>query len=270
MLDLVSKICVRHNIHANNTNTIVINRRVKGVKYMKPTIVTLALSACLSLVLLGGPTAHAQEQDEEEPVQETEIIITVEAGDTLTSIAEKHGVTYVELYNANESIANPDQIDIGDKVRVPNKEDELPDRFSSYQASVVAAQAAAQAAYQPATTAPAATYTTQTYTSAPVNSSSYYVGNGMWCTDYVHSKRPDVAIYGNAGMNWIGSAQAAGKSTGTTPQAGAVAVTNGHVAYVESVNPDGSYVVSEMGWNYQAGNYNKRTVQPGTFGGFIY
>jgi surface antigen len=92
----------------------------------------------------------------------------------------------------------------------------------------------------------------------------------MWCTDYVHSKRPDVAIYGNAGYNWISSAQAAGKTTGSTAQAGAVAVTNGHVAYVESVNPDGSYVVSEMGWNYQAGNYNKRTVAPGTFGAFIY
>lgn len=92
----------------------------------------------------------------------------------------------------------------------------------------------------------------------------------MWCTDYVHSKRPDVAIYGNAGMSWIGSAQAEGKSTGSTPKAGAVAVTDGHVAYVEKVNSDGSYVVSEMGWNYQAGNYNQRTVQPGAFGGFIY
>src|SRR5690606_33697735 len=116
------------------------------------------------------------------------------------------------------------------------------------------------AAYQPAVTQSAPVVaTTQSYTSAPVNSSSYYVGNGMWCTDYVHSKRPDVAIYGNAGMSWIGSAQAAGKSTGSAPRAGAVAVTNGHVAYVEKVNSDGSYVVSEMGWNYQAGNYNKRT-----------
>ncbi len=92
----------------------------------------------------------------------------------------------------------------------------------------------------------------------------------MWCTDYVHSKRPDVPVYGNAGYNWVSSAQAQGKATGTAPRAGAVAVTNGHVAYVESVNADGSYVVSEMGWNYQAGNYNQRTVNPGTFGQFIY
>lgn len=234
---------------------------------MKPTIVTLALSACLSLVLFGGATANAQEQKEEEPQPATEIIVTVEAGDTLTSIAEKHGVTYVELFNANEGIINPDQIDIGNQVRVPKKEEALPDRFSEYQAQVSAALAAAPVVYQQAATT---TYTTQSYTAAPVNSSSYYVGNGMWCTDYVHSKRPDVAIYGNAGYNWIGSAQAAGKATGSTPQAGAVAVMNGHVAYVESVNGDGSYVVSEMGWNYQAGNYNKRTVQPGAFGAFIY
>lgn len=227
---------------------------------MKPTVLTLALSACISLVLFGGTTAHAQAGDTKEPASKTEVIVTVEAGDTLSSIAEKHGVTYVELFNANESIANPDMIDIGDTVRVPQKEETLPDRFASYQATV----AASRPSYSPVT------YTTQSYTSAPVNASSYYVGNGMWCTDYVHSRRPDVAIYGNAGYNWIGSAQAAGKATGSAPQAGAVAVMNGHVAYVESVNSDGSYVVSEMGWNYTAGNYNKRTVSPGTFGAFIY
>jgi len=228
---------------------------------MKSIVKLLALSAMFSLVLLGGANAHAEEKKTEEPKKETEIIVTVEAGDTLTSIAEKYGVTYPELYNANDFIANPDQIDVGNKIRVPKKDETLPDRFSSYEAQLAAAVAARPAA---------STYTTKSYTSAPVNSSSYYVGNGMWCTDYVHSRRPDVAIYGNAGYNWIGSAQAAGKATGSTPQAGAVAVMNGHVAYVESVNPDGSYVVSEMGWNYQAGNYNKRTVQPGAFGAFIY
>lgn len=97
-----------------------------------------------------------------------------------------------------------------------------------------------------------------------------YTGNGMWCTDYVHSKRPDVPIYGNAGYNWIAAAQAEGRATGTAPQPGAIAVTAGHVAYVESVNGDGTYVVSEMGWNFTAGAYNMRTVGPGAFGGFIY
>lgn len=182
--------------------------------------------------------------------------IEVKKGDTLDSIAREHGTDYVTLYNANRDIANPDVIDVGQKIRIPKGDEKLEDRFSNYHATVVAPRVQSTV--------------TRNYSKAPVNSTSYYVGNGMWCTDYVHSRRPDVAVYGNAGYGWIGAAEAQGKSTGSAPRAGAVAVQNGHVAYVESVNTDGSYVVSEMGWNYRAGNYNKRTVSPGTFGGFIY
>ena len=187
-------------------------------------------------------------------------------GDSLSSIAEANGTTWTRLFDANESIANPDTINPGDKIRVPAANEQLADRTSA----ALAAQQTVRAQAAPAPVSRRSTYTTRQYTSKPVSSSSYYVGNGMWCTDYVHSRRPDVAVYGNAGYNWISAAQRAGKSTGTAPQAGAVAVTNGHVAYVESVNADGSYTVSEMGWNYKAGNYNKRTVRPGTFGQFIY
>ncbi len=221
-----------------------------------------ALAVVFSIGLISAPTTHATEKTDTQKAKETPVIVTVQPGDTLTSIADTHQTTYVRVFNANDFIVNPDQIDVGDEIHIPTVEEELPDRYTAQQAQVAATQV-----YQPAAST---SYTTQTYTSAPVNSSSYYVGNGMWCTDYVHSKRPDVAIYGNAGYNWISSAQAAGKTTGSAPRAGAVAVTNGHVAYVESVNSDGSYVVSEMGWNYKAGNYNQRTVQPGAFGGFIY
>ena len=181
----------------------------------------------------------------------------------MASIAEKYNTTWTRIFDANESLSNPNAIDIGQKLRIPSAEEVLPDRSST----IVAVQQAAASSTPSARTS---TVTTRSYSSKPINSSSYYVGNGMWCTDYVHSRRPDVAVYGNAGYGWISSAQAAGKSTGSAPRAGAVAVTNGHVAYVESVNSDGSYTVSEMGWNYRAGNYNKRTVRPGTFGQFIY
>lgn len=216
-----------------------------------------AFAVIFSVILFTAPSAAAEEKPASKTEEKQPIVVVVQPGDTLTSIAEAHGTTYARLYDANDFIANPDQIDVGNQIRIPASEEALNDRFTNYQAQVAAAPRAT-------------TYTTQRYTSTPVNSSSYYVGNGMWCTDYVHSKRPDVAVYGNAGYGWISAAQAAGKSTGKTPQAGAVAVMNGHVAYVENVNPDGSYVVSEMGWNYKAGNYNQRTVQPGTFGGFIY
>lgn len=231
---------------------------------MKISLVALGAIGLLTLGVGSDTHATSDKPDKTESSTDDHKIVTVQAGDTLSSIARAHDTTYVVLYNANQDIANPDAIDVGDEIRIPKQDEELPDRFAEYQATV-AAQYIAPVVSQTATT-----YTTRSYSSTPVNSTSYYVGNGMWCTDYVHSKRPDVPIYGNAGYNWIGSAQAQGKATGTTPQAGAVAVMNGHVAYVESVNADGSYVVSEMGWNYQAGNYNQRTVQPGTFGGFIY
>jgi surface antigen len=215
----------------------------------------LAAFAIGAIAILGAPSAHAK----------SETTVEIKQGDTLEKIATDHKTTYVRIFNANEQLTSPDLINAGDKVRIPSDDEQLPDRY----AQVAAAQATA-AASTPVIAQTATTYTTRNYSSAPVNSNSYYVGNGMWCTDWVHSKRADVPIYGNAGYNWVSAAQAQGKATGTTAQAGAVAVTNGHVAYVESVNSDGSYVVSEMGWNYKAGNYNQRTVQPGTFGAFIY
>ena len=62
-----------------------------------------------------------------------------------------------------------------------------------------------------------------------------------------------------------------------TPKVGAIMVTweryLGHVAYVESVNADGPWTVSEM--NYVAFNViDLRTIKPGQLGtrlvGFIY
>ena len=209
------------------------------------------------------PSSAPKDKSDEAKPTEQPVYVVIAAGDSLASIAEKYNTTWTRIFDANESLSNPNTIDIGQKLRIPSAEEVLPDRLS---AIVAAQQAAASSTLSTRTS----TVTTRSYSSKPINSSSYYVGNGMWCTDYVHSRRPDVAVYGNAGYGWISSAQAAGKSTGSAPRAGAVAVTNGHVAYVESVNSDGSYTVSEMGWNYRAGNYNKRTVRPGTFGQFIY
>ena len=219
-------------------------------------LTALLLTGAFACVAMPAPTYAI-----EAPKAAKEVVVTIKEGDTLSSIADANKTTYVRIFNANENLANPDVINAGDKVRIPKDDETLPDRYAQYAATVVSAAPAVAAS---------GTYTTRSYSSKPVNSKSYYVGNGMWCTDYVYSKRSDLSNYGNAGYNWISKAQSQGKATGSTPQAGAVAVQNGHVAYVNSVNADGSYNISEMGWNYQAGNYSERTVQPGTFGGFIY
>jgi len=96
-----------------------------------------------------------------------------------------------------------------------------------------------------------------------------------WCTYYVATKR-NVTWRGDAGF-WYQNAAAAGYPVGAKPRVGAIMVTwesyLGHVAYVESVNADGSWTVSEM--NFVAfGVISTRTIKPGQLGGrlvgFIY
>lgn len=254
------------------------------MRFNKSVLVTAVV---LAYTVFGGHSAYAtqtkQTQDAgsdsqakiESNVTKTETIdIVVAEGETLTAIADKNKTT-VDAIKAENNITDENQISVGQtlKVTIDKSQDTLGDHVDQLKAAAeafITPPAPVETSGTQVVSQTSTTYTTRSYSSAPTSSSSYYVGNGMWCTDYVHSRRADVPIYGNAGYSWISAAQAQGKSTGTVAQAGAVAVTNGHVAYVESVNTDGSYVVSEMGWNYQAGNYNKRTVSAGTFGAFIY
>ena len=101
-----------------------------------------------------------------------------------------------------------------------------------------------------------------------------------YCTWWVAHKRP-IPWRGNA-YQWWWNARSFGFAEGPTPQAGAIMVMGitgtspqGHVAYVESLNPDGSFVVSEMNWwGVAGGGWNRvdyRTITS-TVGllGFIY
>jgi len=92
-----------------------------------------------------------------------------------------------------------------------------------------------------------------------------------YCTWYVASRRL-VTWRGNA-IDWWGNAMGI-RPEGYQPQVGAIQVSRdswwGHVALVEQVNGNGSWVVSEM--NFVAWGYvDRRTVWPGgTLVGFIY
>lgn len=81
-------------------------------------------------------------------------------------------------------------------------------------------------------------------------------GNGFYygyCTWWVAHKRP-ISWRGDA-WQWWANAQLLGYAEGGMARPGAVAVFKvsgrspaGHVAYVEAVNADGTFVVSEMNW----------------------
>jgi len=104
------------------------------------------------------------------------------------------------------------------------------------------------------------------------------VGNHFsfgYCTWYVAGRRV-IPWFGNAG-SWYSTASAYGFRTGPTPAPGAIMVSfegsaAGHVAYVESARPDGTFTVSEMNFNGNFGLVTYRTITPGStyILGFIY
>jgi surface antigen len=101
-----------------------------------------------------------------------------------------------------------------------------------------------------------------------------------YCTWWVAHKRY-VPWRGNAAQ-WWWNARPFGYAEGSAPRPGAIMVMGysgsspqGHVAYVESVNPNGSFLVSEMNWWGVPGggwgrvDYRTVTTMSGVLG-FIY
>lgn len=232
---------------------------------MKRLTLLMALGVMSSVVLFGASPASAKSGETTKSKEKAKsIVVTVKAGDTLTSIAEKHKTTYVRLFNANKKIMNPDMIDVGDKVRVPQKKEKLPNRMATI---VQPAPAAAPVSYQAPVAASTAPVTKgYAYTTSSTSGNTYYAG---YCTWYAKEKRPDLPnMLGNGGQ-WTANAAAQGYSTGSTARAGAIAETPGHVMYVEKVYGDGTMLISEMNGVAGFGNVGSRRV-PTSGHSFIY
>lgn len=125
--------------------------------------------------------------------------------------------------------------------------------------------------------------------SAPAVSSSNRFANASnsyawgWCTWHVFEKRAQIGskiggTWGNAN-DWLASASSLGYTINNTPSVGAIAHsypgTNGagsygHVAFVESINGDGSITISEMGWNGTVGVVSYRTIPASQVSTFNY
>ncbi len=210
-----------------------------------------AIIAVFSVVLIFGPAVHAAEKTDTKKPDKPPVVIVVQEGDTLSAIADAHGTTYTQIFNANDSIANPDVINVGDKVRIPVADEQLPDRFGTLSTPQIV-ESGSQTQY----VAPAAHSAPRAVVSSSAGN-TYYAG---YCTWYAKERRPDLPnMLGNGGQ-WVANAAARGYATGTAPRAGAIAETTGHVAYVESVNGDGTIVISEMNGPAGFGVVSTRTV----------
>jgi surface antigen len=178
------------------------------------------------------------------------IVYIVKAGDTIDSLATKYTADKSQLIAANDAEING--ITVGEQIIIPNGR-------------------------QPVAAVARSSYASSGFawgTSAVYGYNGYDFG---YCTWWVATRRADVGMplpanLGNA-SSWPYIARSAGLATGNTPRLYAAAVTStrgeGHVAFVEAVNADGSIVISEMnhlGWDVK----DTETIDAGTAAGYIY
>ncbi len=241
------------------------------------------------------------------PISHKAFGYTVAAGENLSTIATKFHVTVAQIRWSNTNLISNDTVNTGDQIVIPpvpgvvvivRSSDTIEALAGNYQVdsqSIYDFNRLRSSQLVAGTLLVIPNGVGGTFPPPPVvyqnfsRSSSYsskvlgcclgpYTANGFppgWCTYYVATKR-NVTWRGDAGY-WYQNAAAQGYKVGPTPKVGSIMVTwesyLGHVAYVESVNPDGSWVVSEM--NFVAFNViSQRTIKPGQLGGrlvgFIY
>ena len=187
------------------------------------------------------------------------VLVQVNAGDTVPSLAAAYHVDAATIIGYN-AVRNPLQLAVGTFEMIPDGTGLTVSQDTG--AAVPAVRPLPAAAAPPGPTV--------------IHHSGSGYDHFPWgqCTYYVASRR-DIPWNGDAWM-WFGNARAAGLATGSTPRVGSIMVTwesrhYGHVALVEAVYGDGSYLVSEM--NYRGlGIVDQRHIIPGQVPliGFIY
>jgi LysM repeat protein len=96
---------------------------------MRLATITAGLAGAAVLAVAGAPSAHAQTNNNQNKNQAKQPqMVTVAEGDTLTDIADTHQTTYVRIFDANDKISDPNLIYPGDQLRIPDADEQLPDR----------------------------------------------------------------------------------------------------------------------------------------------
>lgn len=193
------------------------------------------------------------------------IVYTVKGGDTLETIAEKYGSSVAEITTLNDlelsGISEGMRITIAGgslpETERPEYVPPAPRRYNTYYYSYLGSTSERQ----------------------DITVLGYYYGlggpyGGGQCTQWAWYNRQDLpSSLGNANT-WAARAAAAGYVVNHTPSAGAVFQTSsgwyGHVGYVESVNADGSIVVTEMNYNYRPYMVIRATIPASAVGNFNY
>lgn len=187
------------------------------------------------------------------------VVVMTHTGDSVASIAATYQVDPQSIIDYNRIRIDPDQLPDGLELVIPNG---------------VGPPLPVPPIIEPNATVSGAKHPPMAIRyGAPVGS---YANNKFpwgWCTWYVATRR-QIPWSGDA-YQWYANAQAMGFQVGQEPKVGAVMVTMesgwGHVAYVDGVYSDGSWLVSEMNF-VGFGQTDQRQIYPGEVPliGFVY
>lgn len=96
---------------------------------MRLSVVVAGLTLGAVFFAVNGASAHAESSAAQQSDQTQEPkIVQVQPGDYLAKIAEENQTTYPRVYDANPDIKDPDIIYPGDKLRIPDADEQLPSR----------------------------------------------------------------------------------------------------------------------------------------------
>lgn len=85
------------------------------------------------------------------PATPAPVVVTVQPGDTLSAIGDANNSTYVRIFDANESLSDPNVINPGQQLRIPTADEQLPDRMAALTPAPAPAPVSQPAAASPAT-----------------------------------------------------------------------------------------------------------------------
>ena len=194
------------------------------------------------------------------------IAYKIKNGDTVESLAQKYGSSIEAIIAVNDLEKN-NELKQDSIIVIPNgvlPETERPEYVVASRPSGLNNVTAASSGYQ--------------YTASYASGNRYAYG---WCTWYAWQWRHDnmpgnydlPSNLGNANT-WATAAAAAGFKVNRVPQRGDVFQTAygwaGHVGIVQSVNPDGSIVISDMNGVAGWGRVGTTTVPANQVGQYMY
>ena len=155
------------NLIANKQDLGVPSREGLGGN-MKLTAVVAGLLGAAVFTIAGPHHVSAQSQTAQTNKNQSKppVNVTVAEGDTLTGIADANKTTYVRIFDANDKITDPDLIYPGDSYRIPDVNEQLPDR--AIPADYVAANPLPSSSPAPVTKAQTTTVSVPTAPSAAI------------------------------------------------------------------------------------------------------